>query len=141
MTGGVPGQGFQVMGVDGVAVVIPPAEIDLANAGALRDAIVSAGTGRATIVVDMTATEFCGSSPACPKRSPPHPPAACQFSDHDGPDRGWLTWPAARGVTGIGLALSAWETERLRLNGRVTCRSERTGVAVTDRLRPWLIAR
>ena len=62
MTGGVPRQGFQVMGVDGVPVIIPPAEIDLANAGALRDAIASAGTGRATIVVDMTATEFCGSS-------------------------------------------------------------------------------
>lgn len=62
MTGGVPGQGFQVMPVDGVAVVIAPAEIDVANAGALRDAITSAGTGRATIVVDMTATEFCDSS-------------------------------------------------------------------------------
>ena len=59
---GVPGQGFQVMPVDGVAVVIAPAEMDVANAGALRDAITSAGTGRATIVVDMTATEFCDSS-------------------------------------------------------------------------------
>jgi anti-sigma B factor antagonist len=59
---GVPGQGFQVMAVDGVAVVIAPAEIDVANAGALRDAITSAGTSRAAIVVDMTATEFCDSS-------------------------------------------------------------------------------
>jgi anti-sigma B factor antagonist len=59
---GVPGQGFQVMAVDGVAVVIAPAEIDAASAGALRDAITSAGTGRAAIVVDMTATEFCDSS-------------------------------------------------------------------------------
>ena len=50
------------MAVDGVAVVIAPAEMDVANAGALRDAITSAGTGRATIVVDMTATEFCDSS-------------------------------------------------------------------------------
>ena len=35
-------------------------------------------------------------------------------------------------VTRIELALSAWETERLRLNRRLTSRSEWTGVAVAD---------
>jgi hypothetical protein len=41
---------------------------------------------------------------------------------------------AVERVTRIELALSAWETERLRLNRRLTCRSEWTGVAVAD---PW----
>jgi len=51
---------------------------------------------------------------------------------------GWM-WcrPLACGffverVTRIELALSAWETERLRLNRRLTSRSEWTGVAVAD---------
>src|SRR5258708_11756099 len=44
-------------------------------------------------------------------------------------------------VTGIEPALSAWETERLHLNGRLTCRSWRPGVAVSYSLPPWLIAR
>jgi hypothetical protein len=61
-------------------------------------------------------------------------------ADHDGPGLGTIITVVER-VTRIEPALSAWETERLRLNGRVTCRSLRTGVAVTDPWRPWLIAR
>ena len=39
-----------------------PAEITFGNAGHLRDALDSAFTGRAIVIVDMTATEFCDSS-------------------------------------------------------------------------------
>jgi anti-sigma B factor antagonist len=48
--------------VDGLAVVTPPAEIDLANAGQLREALELAGPEDTTIVVDMTANRFCDSS-------------------------------------------------------------------------------
>jgi hypothetical protein len=49
--------------------------------------------------------------------------------------KGALSWGfAVERVTGIEPALSAWEVERLRLNGRLTCRSGWTGVAVAD---PW----
>jgi anti-sigma B factor antagonist len=46
----------------GLPVVTPPAEIDIGNAGRLREALVSASSVHATIIVDMTATEFCDSS-------------------------------------------------------------------------------
>ena len=48
--------------VGGLAVVTPPAEVDLANAGQLGEALESAGPEDATIVVDMTANRFCDSS-------------------------------------------------------------------------------
>lgn len=48
---------------DGLAVVTTPAEIDISNAGKLREALVSAAaTGRAVTVVDMSGTEFCDST-------------------------------------------------------------------------------
>lgn len=52
--------GFPVATVSGLAVVRGPAEIDIANAGQLREALLAAaGQGHATIVVDLTETAFC----------------------------------------------------------------------------------
>jgi len=46
----------------GVTVVSAPAEIDLANVAELREALYSAATGQAIVVVDMSGTQFCDSS-------------------------------------------------------------------------------
>jgi anti-sigma B factor antagonist len=47
----------------GLALVTTPAEIDISNAGFLRQALVSAAaTGLAVIVVDMSGTEYCDST-------------------------------------------------------------------------------
>ena len=62
MTEGAPAPGCRVGSVGGLRVVTPPAEIDLANAGQLQEALESAGPEDATIVVDMTANRFCDSS-------------------------------------------------------------------------------
>ena len=48
--------------LDGLAVVTPPAEIDIAHAGRLRTALAQAAAGHATVVVDMSATMFCDST-------------------------------------------------------------------------------
>jgi anti-sigma B factor antagonist len=48
---------------DGQAVVTTPDEIDLSNAGLLREALASAtASGQLVIVVDMSGTEFCDST-------------------------------------------------------------------------------
>ena len=48
---------------EGVAVVTAPVEIDITNAGALREALLAAARkAPAVIVVDMTDTEFCDST-------------------------------------------------------------------------------
>jgi anti-sigma B factor antagonist len=62
MGAGVAGRGFRIWSLGGLPVVTLPAEIDIGNAGLLREALASAGAGHATIVVDMTGTEFCDSS-------------------------------------------------------------------------------
>jgi anti-anti-sigma factor len=52
--------GFPVATVSGVPVVRGPAEIDIANAGQLRAALLAAaGEGHATIVADLSQTAFC----------------------------------------------------------------------------------
>lgn len=52
--------GFRVTKISGMPVVRAPAEIDIANAGQLRAALLeSAGQGHATIVVDLSETGFC----------------------------------------------------------------------------------
>jgi anti-sigma B factor antagonist len=52
--------GFPVTTISGIPVVNVPAEIDITNAGLLREALQSAATyGHATIVVDMSETAFC----------------------------------------------------------------------------------
>ncbi|MGH3302832.1 MAG: STAS domain-containing protein [Streptosporangiaceae bacterium] len=54
---------FPVSVHDGLAVVTTPAEIDISNAGPLREALVSAAaTGQRVIVVDMSGTEYCDST-------------------------------------------------------------------------------
>ena len=62
VTGSGPGERFLVRSVEGVAVVTPPAEIDLANAGALREALAAAGRDHVVVVVDLAANEFCDST-------------------------------------------------------------------------------
>jgi anti-anti-sigma factor len=52
--------GFPVRSMSGLPVVKAPAEIDIANAGMLRAALMSAaGYGHATVVVDLSETAFC----------------------------------------------------------------------------------
>jgi anti-sigma B factor antagonist len=58
----VPEGGFEAGSLGGLPVVTPPAEIDVANAEAFSAALAAAGRDQATIVVDMTSTEFCDSS-------------------------------------------------------------------------------
>ena len=54
---------FPVSVHDGQAVVTTPEEIDLSNAGLLREALILAtATGQPVIVVDMSGTEFCDST-------------------------------------------------------------------------------
>jgi anti-sigma B factor antagonist len=74
----VPEIGFPVEVVEGVPVVRAPEEIDIANAGGLKAALLEAagleaagpeaagpeatGPGRALVVVDMSRTRFCDST-------------------------------------------------------------------------------
>jgi anti-sigma B factor antagonist len=62
MTDSAPGPTFRIWSQDGLPVVTPPDEIDHENAGQLLEALNSAGSGHATIIVDMTATQVCDSS-------------------------------------------------------------------------------
>ena len=55
--------GFPVKVVGGVPVVAAPEEIDITNAEGLRAALgQAAGSGRETLVVDLTRTRFCDSA-------------------------------------------------------------------------------
>jgi anti-sigma B factor antagonist len=59
----MPEARFTVEVVGGVPVVATPEEIDIANAAALRAALLDAGPqGRGTVVVDMSGTQFCDSA-------------------------------------------------------------------------------
>jgi anti-sigma B factor antagonist len=54
---------FPVSVQDGLAVVTTPEEIDISNAGLLREALTSAIASRQRVtVVDMSGTEFCDST-------------------------------------------------------------------------------
>jgi anti-anti-sigma factor len=54
---------FPVTWSDRTAVVATPAEVDLTNADALREALLDAlNSGALGLVVDMTATTFCDSA-------------------------------------------------------------------------------
>ena len=49
--------------INGVPVVVTPAEIDVTSADGLRSALLkAAANGHSTLVVDMTRTQFCDSS-------------------------------------------------------------------------------
>jgi anti-sigma B factor antagonist len=59
----MPEAGFVATMVQGVPVVVAPAEVDIANAAQMRAALLRAGAaGRSTIILDMTATQFCDSA-------------------------------------------------------------------------------
>jgi anti-sigma B factor antagonist len=59
----MPELGFPVKKVGGVPVVLAPDEIDIANDGKLRVALLrAASAGDGTFVVDMSHTRFCDSS-------------------------------------------------------------------------------
>jgi anti-sigma B factor antagonist len=59
----VPEVRFPVEVTGGVPVVAAPEEIDIANADALRAALLQAAArGHGTLVVDMSRTRFCDSS-------------------------------------------------------------------------------
>jgi anti-sigma B factor antagonist len=48
--------------LDGLAVVTPPAEIDIVHAASFRAALADAAAGHPVVVVDMSATMFCDST-------------------------------------------------------------------------------
>jgi len=58
----VPEQVFEVRSLGGVPVVTPPVELDIGNAEQFGAVLAAAGREQATLVVDMTSTEFCDSS-------------------------------------------------------------------------------
>jgi anti-sigma B factor antagonist len=54
---------FPVTELAGLTVVTTPDEIDIGNAGQLREALLSAAaSGRSVVIVDMSGTEFCDST-------------------------------------------------------------------------------
>lgn len=56
----MPDAGYVVEVFRGVPVVTPPEQIDITNADGLRTALLEAAArGPATLVVDMTRTQFC----------------------------------------------------------------------------------
>jgi anti-sigma B factor antagonist len=58
----VPEQDFRLQSLGGVPVVTPPPEVDIGNADRFGALLVAAARDHATLVVDMTSTEFCDSS-------------------------------------------------------------------------------
>jgi anti-sigma B factor antagonist len=46
----------------GLPVVTLPADVNISNAKRLRDALMTASGDHATVIVDMSATEFCDST-------------------------------------------------------------------------------
>ena len=59
----MPEASFPVEPVNGVPVVTAPEEIDVTNATRLRSVLLEAATaGYATLVVDMSQTQFCDSA-------------------------------------------------------------------------------
>jgi anti-sigma B factor antagonist len=55
-------QPFEIREVGGLPVVSAPAEIDVANSGLLRLALLRAAAVNPVVVVDMSGTEFCDST-------------------------------------------------------------------------------
>lgn len=54
---------FRVRWAGGLAVLTMPAEVDAANAGAVREQLLAVlAREPVTLIVDMTATEFCDSA-------------------------------------------------------------------------------
>lgn len=55
-------QPFGIRVVNGLAVVFAPEEIDVANSGELRSALLHAAAMSPVVVVDMSGTDFCDSN-------------------------------------------------------------------------------
>src|SRR5580658_4535405 len=55
-------QPFEIWEARGLPVVSAPDEVDVSNAGQLRSALLTAAAGHPTIVIDLSATQFCDSS-------------------------------------------------------------------------------
>src|SRR5580700_12266001 len=55
-------QPFEIWKTRGLPVVCAPDEVDVSNAGQLRSALLTAAAGHPTIVIDLSATQFCDSS-------------------------------------------------------------------------------
>lgn len=53
---------FEIREVSGLAVVSAPDEIDVANSGQLRSALLQAAAISPVVVVDMSGTDFCDSN-------------------------------------------------------------------------------
>jgi anti-anti-sigma regulatory factor len=65
VVGGILEGHFPLRQVGGLPVITSPAEIDIANAGELRAALLAAAKrGDASVVVDMSGTAFCDSNKA-----------------------------------------------------------------------------
>jgi anti-sigma B factor antagonist len=62
VTGNTEERNFQIDVLEGLPVVTPPSEINLENAQQLRAALVYASSEHTTLVVDLSANEFCDSS-------------------------------------------------------------------------------
>lgn len=62
MTDATAGRAVTVSSRDDVAVVTPPPEVDQSNATELHEALQAAVSGSPTVVVDMTANEYCDSA-------------------------------------------------------------------------------
>jgi anti-sigma B factor antagonist len=59
----VSDQTFPLSVHDGQAVITTPEEVDISNAGLLREALALAiASGQPLVVVDMSGTEFCDST-------------------------------------------------------------------------------
>ena len=59
----MPDVSYPIKKVSGVLVITAPADIDMTNADLLSAALAGpAALGQATIVVDLTATQFCDSA-------------------------------------------------------------------------------
>jgi anti-sigma B factor antagonist len=58
----LPAQSFEVIELGGLPVVMAPEEIDVANSGQFRLALLAAAAQGPTVVVDLSRTEFCDSS-------------------------------------------------------------------------------
>jgi|ERR1700685_4142051 anti-sigma B factor antagonist len=58
----MPEERTRVGVLDGLAVVTPPTELDIAHASTFRAALADAAAGHATVVVDMSQTVFCDST-------------------------------------------------------------------------------
>jgi anti-sigma B factor antagonist len=59
---GMSDQPFEIREANGLPVVTAPEEIDVANSGQLRSALLHAAAINPVVIVDMSGTDFCDSN-------------------------------------------------------------------------------